>query len=333
MISSINKKYFLTAVSGTRIGKQTDMDIAVRCPICGDSSKNERTTRLHLYHKNGKDSIKCFNGSCVLGDGTQSTQSFLYNHFPKLYDNYKREAFLDRMDNFQNTDAFAEIKNEIIEKQEASSKPLIHNLFNYFNDIIEHEEALEYLLKRGFNYYNLPYNWYFGTQDLKIGETLYKITNSIIIPLYYKDEMYGFYSRNIHNKTFYTYNPEQNIGLKIWNWFNINKEKECYIFEGIFDALASSNENIIALMGAKIPMERLNELNKPIFVLDNDRTGILNSIEYCKQGYSVYVQPNEYKEKDMNELMLNHPNLDIKKLINDNIYSGISAEVRLKAKL
>ena len=35
----------------------------------------------------------------------------------------------------------------------------------------------------------------------------------------------------------------------------------------------------------------------------------------------------------MNELMLNHPNLDIKKLINDNIYSGISAEVRLKAKL
>ena len=68
-------------------------------------------TRLHLFYKNGKDSIKCFNGDCVLNNGTQSTQSFLYNYFPKLYDNYKREAFLDRMDNFQNTDAFAEIKN------------------------------------------------------------------------------------------------------------------------------------------------------------------------------------------------------------------------------
>ena len=333
MISSINKKYFLTAVSGTRIGKQTDMDIAVRCPICGDSSKNERTTRLHLFHKNSKDSIKCFNGSCVLGEGTQSTQSFLYNHFPKLYDNYKREAFLDRMDNFQTTDAFAEIKNEIIEKQEASSKPLIHNLFNYFNDIIEHEEALEYLLKRGFNYYNLPYNWYFGIQDLKIGETLYKITNSIIIPLYYKDEMYGFYSRNIYNKTFYTYNPEQNIGYKLAFWFDINKNEEVLITEGIFDCLSINYKNKIALMGAKIPEERLKELKKPIFVLDNDRTGILNSINYAERGYSVYVQPNEYKEKDMNELMLNYPNLNIYNMIKENTFTGISAIIRLKSKL
>ena len=64
-------------------------------------------------------------------------------------------------------------------------------------------------------------------------------------------------------------------------------------------------------MGAKIPEERLKELKKPIFVLDNDRTGILNSINYAERGYSVYVQPNEYKEKDMNELMLNYPNLNI----------------------
>ena len=334
MISSINKKYFLTAVSGARIGKQSDVDIAVRCPICGDSAKNQRSTRLHLFHKNGKDSIKCFNGDCVLSDGTQSTQSFLYNHFPNLYDNYKRETFLNRMDNFKdNTDVFSNIKEEIIQIKEESQKPLTHNLFSYFDDIIEHDEALEYLAKRGFNYFDLPYNWYFGIQDLRIGETLYKITNSIIIPLYYKDEMYGFYSRNIYDKTFYTYNPEQNIGLKVWNWFNIDKNKECYIFEGIFDALASSYENIIALMGAKIPAERLKELKKPVFVLDNDRTGILNSLEYAKKGYNVYIQPNEYKEKDMNELMLNHPNLDIKKLISDNLYSGISAEVRLKAKL
>lgn len=58
MISSINKKYFLTAVSGSRLGKQTDVDISVKCPICGDSSKNKNSTRLHLFHKNGKEFIK-----------------------------------------------------------------------------------------------------------------------------------------------------------------------------------------------------------------------------------------------------------------------------------
>ena len=331
MISSINKKYFLTAISGTKIGKQTDVDIAVRCPICGDSAKNQRSTRLHLFHKNGKDSIKCFNGDCALNNGVQTTQSFLYNFYPKLYESYKKETFFDKIDNLNNVDVFANIKKDILERQEF--KPTTHNLFSYFDDIIEHDEALTFLMKRGFNYFNLPYNWYFGTQDLKIGDILYKITNSIIIPLYYKDEMYGFYSRNIYNKEFYTYNPEQNVGYKIWNWYNIDKNENCYIFEGIFDALSSSFENIIAMMGAKIPNERIQELKKPIFVLDNDKTGILNSIEYARRGYLVYVQPDTYKEKDMNELMINHPEVDIQKLINDNLYTGISAEVRLKAKL
>lgn len=86
-------------------------------------------------------------------------------------------------------------------------------------------------------------------------------------------------------------------------------------------------------MGAKIPQERLNELKKPIFVLDNDKTGILNSIEYAKKGYAVYIQPDIYKEKDLNELMLNHPELDMQKLIQNNLYGGISAEIRLKSKL
>ncbi len=55
MINQINKKYFLLAVSGTKIGKSSDVDIAVRCPVCGDSNKNKNSTRLHLFHKNNKE--------------------------------------------------------------------------------------------------------------------------------------------------------------------------------------------------------------------------------------------------------------------------------------
>lgn len=336
MISSINRRYFLLAVAGTKIGKSSDLDIAVRCPVCGDSNKNKNSTRLHIFHKNNKDGIKCFNGNCELNNGVYTVYGFLKNFYPNLLDNYKRETFQTNLSNLSNdnVDVFAEIiKDKTIESNENIKPVVTHDLFNYFEDILEHEEALIYLAKRGFNYYNLPYNWYFGKQDLKIGDKLYKLTNSIIIPLYYKEEMYGFYSRNIYNKEFFTYNPEQNIGYKLWNWFNIDKNENCYLFEGIFDALSSSFENIVSLMGAKIPNERLGELKKPIFVLDNDKTGILNSIEYARKGYNVYIQPNEYKEKDMNELKINHPNLDIKKLITNNIFSGISAEVRLKAKL
>ena len=59
----------------------------------------------------------------------------------------------------------------------------------------------------------------------------------------------------------------------------------------------------------------------------------MNSIEYARKGYTVYIQPDIYREKDMNELMLNFPDLDVSKMIKENLYSGISAEIRLKSKL
>lgn len=340
MISNINKRYFLLAVSGTKIGKTSNVDIAVRCPICGDSQKNKNSTRLHLYHKNGKDGIQCFNGDCEINGRVVNVYNFLKNFYPNLLENYKRENFIQNMNHLSadSIDVFADIAENIKSNQQSiqtnQQKPVLtHNLFQYFENIIEHEEAISYLAKRGFDYFNSKYDWYFGKQDLKIGDKLYKLTNALIIPLYYGDEMYGFYSRNIYNKEFFTYMPEQNIGFKIFNWFQIDKEKETYIFEGIFDALSMREDNVIALMGAKIPEERLKELKKPVFVLDNDKTGILNSIEYARKGYTVYIQPDIYREKDMNELMLNHPDLDVSKMIRENLYSGISAEIRLKSKL
>lgn len=337
-LANIDIRYFKLAVGQENIGKENSVDIVARCPICGDSQKNKRSKRLHLYIKNNETRINCFNGNCEVNNKT--TYGFLKSFYPNLLDNYKRENFIQNLNTLsgssQSEDVFAGIAENIKTKQPENQnlKPVVtHNLFDYFENILEHDEAIAYLAKRGFDYFNSKYEWYFGKQDLQIGDKLYKLTDSLIIPLYYGEEMYGFYSRNIYNKEFFTYMPEQNMGFKIFNWFQIDKEKETYIFEGIFDALSIKEDNVIALMGAKIPEERLKELKKAIFVLDNDKTGILNSIEYAKKGYTVYIQPDTYKEKDMNELMLNHPGLDASKMIRENLYSGISAEIRLKSKL
>lgn len=338
-LSTIDVRYFKLAVGQENIGKENSVDIVARCPVCGDSQKNKNSKRLHLYIKNNETRINCFNGDCEVNNKT--TYGFLKSFYPNLLENYKRENFIQNLNTLSGTeseDVFAGIAENINKSTQPPNnqqiKPVVtHNLFEYFENILEHDEALSYLAKRGFDYFNSKFEWYFGKQDLRIGDKLYKLTNSLIIPLYYEEEMYGFYSRNIHNKEFFTYMPEQNIGYKIFNWFQIDKDKETFIFEGIFDCLSMKEDNIIALMGAKIPDERLKELKKPIFVLDNDKTGILNSIEYAKKGYTVYIQPDIYKEKDMNELMLNHPELNISKMIRENLYSGISAEIRLKSKL
>lgn len=323
----IDVKYFKIAVGQANIGKESATDIVARCPVCGDSQKNKRSKRLHLYEKAGETRVNCFNGDCAVTN--KNMYAFLKNFYPSLFDSYKRENFqetLSSLSNKESSDVFADIK--IIKE-----KPVIsHNLFEYFSDVKNHNDALVYLGNRGYFYNEQFGKFYFGIQDLQIGDKLYKITNCIIIPLYFEEEMYGFYSRNISNKEFWTYMPEQNIGYKIWNWFNIDKSKEVYIFEGIFDAISSGLENVIALMGAKIPQERLNELKKPVFVLDNDKTGMLNALEYSK-NYNVYIQPDKYKEKDMNELMLNHKELNVPDMIRANIFTGIMAQVKIKSKL
>ena len=117
------------------------------------------------------------------------------------------------------------------------------------------------------------------------------------------------------------------------NWFNVDKSKPVYIYEGIFDAIAGGFENSIALMGAKMPEVRLSELEKPVFVLDNDKVGLVNSLEYAKRNHTVYVQPEKYPEKDMNDLMIKHPEINTRDLIEQNLFTGIMAQVRIKAKL
>ena len=336
MLNRIDVKYFKLAVGLDAVGKETSVNISARCPVCGDSRSHKNKKRLHLYIKNTVTNVNCFNGDCAAHNKTM--YSFLRDFFPALLAQYKRENFGTTLEKIANGDVFEQFRTQSTDDSEpkVEDKPevLVHDLSSYMTPVESIQPALDYLSRRGYTYNEDNYGkWYYGHQDLKIGETLYRITGAVVIPLYYKGQMYGFYSRNIENKTFYTYMHDANIGYKIAFWFYINKNTECLVTEGVFDCLSINFDNKIALMGAKLPEERLKELKDPVFVLDNDKTGIINAIEYAKRGYKVFVQPQIYKEKDMNELKLNYPGLDIYDMIKKNTYQGISAVVRLQQRL
>jgi len=325
----------MRAVQGQHIGKDTSEDIAVRCPICGDSKHKKRSARLHLYNKGtDTDFVSCFNGDCPVHN--KNMYSFLRDFFPTLLDQYKRETFKSTLSKLSqgSDDVFKQFKNLKKEVSQDASEVVVHDLTSFLKPLEDEPRGMQYLQDRG-----LPYSecqkycdFYFGYQDLKIGDILYPITNSIVIPLMYHGTMYGFYSRSIETKSFYTYNPAQNVGYKIFNWFNVNKNEPCYIYEGIFDMIAGGYKNSIALLGAKLPEARLEELAHPIFVLDNDKTGMMNSLVYARRGFDVYVQPPQLKEKDMNELKVN-TDLNIPEIISQNLCTGIIAEIKIKSKL
>jgi len=332
MLSNVDIRYFKDIVGYSNIGKESANDISARCPICGDSKKSKNKKRLHLYNKEGDTGhVNCFNGDCSCHNKTM--YSFIRDFYPDKLPQYRTETFGLRMNDLKDSVTLKDSTLKDIAKE--ISKPVItHDLSPYMKHLKDSDEGLMYLRNRGISYRPQKYKkWYIGTQDLKIDDTLYKITDNIVIPLYYEDEMYGFYSRSIKDKEFITYMDDKNIGYKLWNFFNLDLNEPVYIFEGIFDAISSGKTNILATMGAKLTDDRLKEIKHPVFCLDNDRTGIMNMIEYCKKGYDVFVPPNNLKEKDMNEMMLNHPELNMSEVISNNVYTGMMGITRLRLKI
>lgn len=321
MLDNTDIRYFELAV-GSNIKTKTESDISAYCPVCGDS-KTKRKARLHLYKTGSVTNVNCFNGGCPVNNKT--VFSFLRDFFPSFLDAYKRETFKFRISKLSNEteNAFSDIKQTFNAEIETLA------LEQVFDELSI--ETISFLNKRNIQYDEKKYGkWYFSKNNLILDGKTLNIANSIIIPLYYKSKIYGFYSRRIDKKQFYTFIWKNN-GYKIWNLFNVDNSKPVYIFEGIFDAISSGLDNVIGCMGAKINTDRLSEIKNPIFVLDNDKTGLENSLQYAKLGYNVYVQPSIYPEKDINDLSMRVNNVD--KIITSNIYSGILATIKIKQML
>jgi len=329
MLDPIDVKYFKMAVGQSHIQKETSDDIAARCPICGDS-KTGRKARLHLYKKDNITLVNCFNGNCPCKN--KPVRKFLKQFFPDLAFTYNREVFSSKnlLRSFEDPLDFTSQVDTSFMKKEPT------NFTNGLKAVltkIEGSPAEQYLGSRGFTLGDIRGlgQWYWCPVDLKIGDRTFKTSGSIVIPLYKGSNIYGFYSRHITEKVFYSYVGPDSQGFKVWNWFNIDKTQPVYVFEGIFDALSAIKcglVNSVACMQATLPEDRLKELIEPIFCLDNDKTGLNNILKLCK-NYKVCVFNSAYK--DCNEMLLH--GLNVKNEILTGITSGIMAEIKIRQKL
>lgn len=318
--------YFKMAVGTDRIKHETLSDISARCPICGDSKYSKNKARLHLYERNGVTLVNCFNDCAV---HNMSMFRFLKTYYPNLFPLYKNEVNESKIKSLKKDLTEYDLLGDFKSLEVKDKPPVTFNLSKYFktSDKIEN-----YLESRGLEHFPIFGDFYLGS-NITIDNKNFPINNYIIIPLYYYNEWYGFYSRSLTEHRFYTYIPDKNQGYKLWNYYNLDKSKTIYIFEGIFDAMSaysSGIENVCACMGATPPLDLIKDLDV-VFCLDNDQTGIKNSIKFVKQGFKTVIYPTDLKFKDCNEMLQN--NIDLKSLILNNIYSGCLAEVKLRVKL
>ena len=307
--------YFKSALNNN-IKSETDVDITARCPICGDS-KHSNKARLHLYCKNNITLVNCFNGGCPCSNRTMYT--FLRDFFPDLFNGYKQDKFKRVI-----TKDSLETQIIMIQGANANDTPSV-SLKQFIAPLSD--ECRQYVVNRGINNTRI----FTAKSDAFLQGKRYPIKGYLFIPLIKANKIYGFYTRSIYEKKFYTYVKEGYTGLKAWNLFQVNLNEPVFIFEGIFDAMAaiqSGIKNSIALMGAKPSAEIMNLIKYPVFCLDNDRTGILTSLEYSKK-HPVVIWPNEFK--DANEMLQN--GVDLYNTIINNQKTGIAATIALRAKL
>ena len=124
-----------------------------------------------------------------------------------------------------------------------------------------------------------------------------------VMPVY-TDGLYKGYVRRNLNPTLpkYYISSGMDVANVIWGLDDVDESLPVYVTEGIIDAacLWSAGYQAVALISkesSKNKYFRLRKLCKPIFIPDNDKSGLRTASEFVRElGADVYFIPKEYKD-------------------------------------
>jgi DNA primase len=176
--------------------------------------------------------------------------------------------------------------------------------------IYDNREAYSYLRNRGFddktiNHFNIGY-----VKNLRVNEKDY--WDRIYIPVYFKQELVNIEFRDYLNKGIKTLYPKNSITNILYDYDNLDKNKELFVTEGIFDCLTLYTlgfRNVTSIFGTSIKPDQiklLDEFKNKTFCLDKDKagdkcisdlTGVLKDNFYIME-LPVGVDPNDCIRQD-----------------------------------
>ena len=288
-----------------------------KCPYCQDKKR-----RAYLLIGGDKQVVYCHNCSI-----STSYKKFIEQFQPDLYEEYiqaEKEEYKERIKEgiYKKTDDAPTIINSM--KDEKFDLKLFKFNTKYFHPVESNEQALAYCKKRKIPEYQIKKLYYNNNTEQSFGD-------SLIFPFTKGEYNYGFQARNLKRKFFYTFS--KNESFKIYNIFNVDLEKPVYIFESVIDSLFKKNS--VAMLGTSLSQQVINMIKKPVWVFDNDKTGIEKALKYAVEGGRIFVMPTDFKVKDVNELAMVYDMSEdtIDKLIIENTFTGLGAYTKLKNKL
>lgn len=135
-----------------------DLDIACKCPVCGDSRTRKNLKRLHLYQKGDVINVNCFNGDCSVKNMTpyRFFQDYNSRVFEQFKNFYKRKFFdhiqveraakdlksSDQFNKVKEEDLFA-VNPEILDPERETNKQVILEMIQGFEWTLDDSKDME----------------------------------------------------------------------------------------------------------------------------------------------------------------------------------------------
>lgn len=296
-----------------------------RCPVCGDSKKSKIKTRGYIYNHKSRYWYKCFNCDLSL-----PLERFCKEYYPEVYCRHIVDSFIQQdstKDNFEE-----ELKQTVLPIQITKEVGMLPASTNF--------EALQFLKSR-----KIPEEFYSEILFIEDVNSLlnlytplgykplaYKSSRLVIPILTESSNLVGYVTRSIKkDDPIRYYNIKVTNELFVWGQQRIDVNKPVYVVEGVFDAMFIPNA-VATLSATKFPYTvswcKGKGAKTVIIVLDNEpRNKQIRELlsRFIKEGEQVVLLTGY--PKDINDIVLQFPQIDIIKLLQERTTSRLSAQL------
>lgn len=303
-----------------------------RCPICGDSQKDQYKARGWFYESNGHMRFKCFNCARAL-----SMYDYLKLYDEPRYRDYLRERYKDDKPVPKRAPTTSNEPSKPIES--VIELPYCERLDKLPSD----HPVVKYIAKRclpvdAYKLFYFTREWRKLTNELKPGT--YSVDDPeprLVIPLFNPDNtisiIQGRALSDVDKSQRYLTVKKDDNALKVFGLERVDPTKTVYFHEGPIDSVFIPNS--LAIVGGSMALSSTPFKDKRVWVLDNEPRSkeTVNRIESLINANERVVLWDECKwtMKDINDMIVKEGATveQIHEYINNNIVRGLTAKRRL----
>lgn len=316
-----------------QIKANNPLRINMRCPICGDSQKSTTKARGWILEKDNSAIYYCHNCGASL-----SLRNFLQKEFPDLYNQYTLDlGYIKFADSNEpkKTGLDTLTQSQPVFRKKGSPLRKLKKISSLKSD----HPAKKYVEKREIPtnqhhklYFAPKFNGWVNEQLPNKLNTKYDEPRMVLPFIDEKGNLFGFTGRAYNPKSLrYMTIMLSDDKPKIFGLNTVDFNETYQVVEGALDSLFLPNS--IAMAGADIDTQGLRNIDKAVFIFDNEprnREVVRRMEKMISNGHRICIWPSTIEEKDINDMVLAGINsVWISECIEKNTYSGLMAKLKL----